>query len=54
MIGLIILFLSEENKNIESELEVISTLYGDSIKIGQIDNSKIKNAVNLYKYIIDL
>lgn len=54
MIGLIVLFLSEENKNIESELEVISTLFGDSIKIGQIDNSKIKNAVNLYKYIIDL
>ncbi len=54
MIGLIVLFLYEENKYIENEIEVISSLFRDSIKIGQIDNSKIKNAVSLYKYIIDL
>jgi hypothetical protein len=54
MIGLIVLFLYEENKYIENEIEAISTLFHDSIKIGQIDSSKIKNAVSLYKYIIDL
>lgn len=54
MIGLIVLFLYEENKYIESEIERISTLFHDSIKVGIVDKSKIKNAVNLYKYIIDL
>ncbi|MGB4267863.1 MAG: hypothetical protein WBK20_01650, partial [Spirochaetota bacterium] len=54
MIGLIVLFLYEENKYIENEIEAISTLFRDSIKIGEIDNSKIKNAVSLYKYIIEL
>lgn len=54
MIGLIILFLYEENEDIQSEIEVLSSFFSNSIKIGQLDASKIKNAVNLYKYIIDL
>ncbi len=54
MIGLIVLFLYEENDNIKNVIKTISSLFGDSIKIGQVDRSEIKNAVNLYKYIIDL
>jgi hypothetical protein len=54
MIGLIVLFLYEESEYINNEIETISSLFSDSIKIGQVNTSKIKNAVNLYKYIIDL
>lgn len=54
MIGLIILFVYEKSEHLNSEIEAISSLFSDSIKIGQVDTSKIKNAVNLYKYIIEL
>lgn len=54
MIGLIVLFLYEENEYIQSEIEALSSFFSNSVKIGQVDASKIKSAVNLYKYIIDL
>ncbi|MCX8123528.1 MAG: hypothetical protein N3F66_05115 [Spirochaetes bacterium] len=54
MIGLILLFIYEENKDIEDEIRTLSSIFIDSIKIGIVDKSKINNPVSLYKYIVDL
>ena len=54
MIGLIILFLNEESVLIDNEIKTINSLFGNLIKIKQVETSKIKNAINLYNCINDL
>lgn len=52
MIGLIIVFISEENNAIEDHIKNIASLFSDLIKVSLIDSSEIKNAVHLYEQII--
>ncbi len=53
MIGLIILFLTDEDEKLVSEAKNLVSVLNDYLELAIIDKYMIKNAVQLYRYIIE-
>ena len=53
MIGLIILFLTDEDEKLVSEAKNLVSVLNDYLELAIIDKYMIKNAVQLYRFIIE-